>query len=70
MDGAAIVHLLIASNRHQHFDNYANSVFIISKQQESATRVDVVWDTYITSNIKESTRDKSGKGKQREVTTQ
>ena len=51
---------------------YVSSVFIpyISKQYESATRVDVVWDTYITSNIKESTRDKSGKGKQREVTTQ
>ena len=37
------------------------------KQQESATRVDVVWDTYITSSIKESTRDKRGKRKQREV---
>jgi hypothetical protein len=31
------------------------------KHLERSTRVDVVWETYITSSIKESTREKQGK---------
>jgi len=51
------------------FNYYARSVLIpyINKQLESSVRVDVVWDTYISSSIKESTREKRGKGKQQEV---
>jgi len=37
------------------------------KQLESCRRVDVVWDTYIVSSIKESTREKRGKGIRRKV---
>ena len=61
--GAAIVHLL-STNGVSIFDDYANDVFIpyIKKQLEASKRVDVVWDTYITCSIKESTREKRGKG--------
>ena len=34
----------------------------VKKQLESATRVDVVWDTYVPDSLKESTREKRGKG--------
>ncbi|KAK5916100.1 hypothetical protein CesoFtcFv8_001632 [Champsocephalus esox] len=37
------------------------------KLLKTSERVDVVWDTYITGSIKESTREKRGKGIQRKV---
>ena len=51
------------------FDEYADKIFLphISKQLESCTRVDIVWDKYIPNSIKESTREKRGKGIQRKV---
>ena len=55
LDGAAVVHFL-TTNSITTFDDYANSVFIpyIVKNLEFSKRVDMVWDTYITSSIKES----------------
>ncbi len=46
------------------FDQYADQVFLpyVMKQLESSRRVDVVWDKYIPTSIKESTREKRGKG--------
>ena len=54
LDGAAVVHLLPTINIDT-FDEYANTVFIshIKKHLHTSKRVDVVWDTYITSSIKE-----------------
>ena len=51
------------------FDEYDDNVFIphIMKQLENSKRVDIVWDTYIPSSIKESTREKRGKGFRRKV---
>ena len=68
LDGAAIVHLL-PTNGVSTFNDYASNVFIpyIKKQLETSRRVDVVWDTYVTCSIKESTREKRGKGMRREV---
>ena len=40
------------------------------KNLESAKGVDVVWDTYITSSIKESVREKRGKGIRRKMAGQ
>ncbi len=51
------------------FEEYATDVFIphIKKQLATSNRVDVVWDTYKSSSIKESTREKRGKGIRRKV---
>ncbi len=51
------------------FDQYADQVFLpyVMKQLESSRRVDVVWDKYIPTSIKESTREKRGKGIRRRV---
>ena len=68
IDGTAVLHFLptvgIAT-----FEDYANDVFLpyIRHQLEGAERVDVVWDSYHNSSIKESTRDKRGKGVRRKV---
>ena len=47
-DGAALVHLL-PTNHIATFDEYASCVFLphITRQLETCTRVDVVWDRYI-----------------------
>ena len=62
LDGAAVLHLLPTVNVST-FDEYADEIFLphISKQLESCTRVDIVWDIYIPNSIKESTREKEGK---------
>ncbi len=66
-----MVHLLPTTNITT-FDEYASGVLIphIVKQLETSTRVDVVWDTYLTSSIKESTRGKRGKGLRKKVAGQ
>ena len=62
-DGAALVHLL-PTNQVATFDEYASSVFLphITRQLETCTRVDIVWDRYISDSIKAATREKRGKG--------
>ena len=61
---AAVIHLLPTVNVST-FDEYADKIFLphISKQLESCTRVDIVWDIYIPNSIKESTREKRSRGK-------
>ena len=68
LDGAVIVHLLSPANATT-FDDYANNVFIpyVKRQLDTSRRVDVVWDVYVASSIKESTREKRGKGIRRKV---
>jgi len=62
------VHMLPTTNIST-FDEYADQVFIphIIKQLENCKRVDVVWDKYIPTSLKESTREKRGKGVRRKV---
>ena len=68
LDGAAVVHLLPTTGIVT-FNEYADEVFIphIMKQLENSKRVDIVWDTYRPRSIKESTREKRGKGVRRKV---
>ncbi len=68
LDGGALVHLLTTVNITT-FDQYADDVVIphILKQLERSTRVDIVWDTYITDSLKQSTRDRRGKGTRKKV---
>ena len=68
LDGAAIVHLLPTTNITT-FDEYASDVVIsyIKKQFDKSTHVDVVWDAYLSSSIKESTKKKRGRGIRRRV---
>ncbi|KAG1677784.1 Amiloride-sensitive sodium channel subunit beta [Nymphon striatum] len=66
LDGAAVVHML-SVNAVGTFIEYANSVFLphVVKQLENCQRIDVVWD--LPNSIKESTREKRGKGVRRKV---
>ena len=59
LDGAVIVHVL-PTTEASTFCEYADKIFIpyLSKQLEHATRIDVVWDTYLPNSLKESTREK------------
>ncbi len=54
------------------FNDYAEEVFIpyLLRQLESAMRLDLVWDTYLPKSLKESTREKRGKGVHRKVSGQ
>ena len=51
------------------FEVYAVKVFLpfINQQLENADRVDIVWDTYLSSSIKGFAREKRGKGVRRKV---
>ena len=68
LDGAAVVHFLPVTSI-ETFDEYADQVFMpyIIKQAQGSRRVDIVWDTYLPSSIKNSTREKRGKGLRRKV---
>ena len=67
MDGAVIVHSL--PTNVCTFHDYADRIFIpyLEKQVQSASRLDVVWDIYTPHSLKESTREKRGKGVRRKV---
>ena len=71
LDGAVIVHLL-PTETVSPFAEYMDKVFIpyVKKQLERTTRVDVMWDTYVPDSLKESTREKRGKGIRRKVSGQ
>lgn len=71
MDGAVIVHSLPRAGI-QTFDDYCDKVFIpfLQNQLLTANRVDIVWDTYVPESLKESARERRGKGLRRKVTGQ
>lgn len=66
LDGAVVVHCLPVTGSNT-FDDYAHNVFIPHLSRQRSTRVDVVWDTYIPNSLKQSTREKRGKGVRRKV---
>ena len=70
-DGAAIVHTL-PTKQAATFDEYGDKVFLswTNQQLQSSDRIDIVWDTYISNSLKESTREKRGKGVRRKVNGQ
>ena len=61
IDGVALVHMLPVKDA-TIFDEYASSVFLphIMQQLEKCTRLDVVWDRYISNSLKAATREKRG----------
>lgn len=66
LDGAVVVHCLPLTGSIT-FDDYAHKVFLPHLSNKRSKRVDVVWDTYISNSLKESTREKRGKGVRRKV---
>ncbi len=62
-DGAALVHHHSAK-QVATFEGYASNVFLphITRQLETCTKVDVVWDSYFSDSIKAAMREKRGKG--------
>ena len=71
MDGAAIVNFL-STTGVATFNDYVKNVFIpyLQMQLQSATRLDIVWDTYFLDSLKECTREKRGKVVRRKVSGQ
>ena len=70
-DGAAVVHFLPTSTANT-FAEYANRIFIpfLLQQLRDAQRVDCVWDRYLVSSIKDSTREHRGSGTRTKVSAQ
>ena len=71
MDGAATVHFLPTTGVAT-LNDYAENLFIpyLQMQLQSATRIDIVWDTYLSDSLKESTQEKRGKGVRSKVSGQ
>ena len=69
IDGAALVNMLPPRNCKTFMD-YATSVFepYVLGQAERVHRLDVVWDRYTPSSLKQSTREARGHGPRRRVT--
>ena len=55
---AAIVHMA-RPGACRTFEEYSQQIFLpyITSQLETVSRVDIVWDRYLTSSLKQSTRD-------------
>lgn len=68
LDGAAIINML-PPGRAKTFNDYASQVFLpyITSQLQHTSRVDIVWDEYLTDSLKAGTRKKRGKGIRRRV---
>ncbi|KAG5888186.1 hypothetical protein JTB14_016402 [Gonioctena quinquepunctata] len=68
LDGSVIVNCLPTTSVDT-FNQYADKIFLpyLYKQLENSQRLDVVWDTYISDSLKESTREKRGEGIRRKV---
>ena len=71
LDGAVIVHFL-PTKAVSTFNEYADKVFVpyINKQLQGCARVDIVWDLYLPDSLKESTREKRGRGVRRRCLVQ
>ena len=71
IDGPAIVHSLSTSTV-KTLDQYADEIFVpwTVDALHNCDRIDIVWDLYKMSSLKESTRQKRGKGIRRKVSGQ
>ena len=67
-DGAAVVHML-PTKQASAFYEYGGKVFLpwTEQQLQNCNRIDIIWDRYIADSLKESTREKRGKGVRRKV---
>ena len=59
LDGAAIVHM-VRPGACRTFAEYSQQMFLphITSQLETVSRVDIIWDRYLTDSLKQSTRDR------------
>lgn len=70
-DGSAIVHAL-STKLVKTFDEYFHSVFLpwTESMLHNSDRIDIIWDVYRAASLKESTRERRGKGIRRKVSGQ
>ncbi|KAL7395390.1 hypothetical protein ABVT39_015644 [Epinephelus coioides] len=68
VDGAAIIQMLKPTSV-KTFDEYAQEIFIpyLNRKFGHVTRLDLVWDRYLSESLKAATRAKRGEGMQRRV---
>ena len=68
LDGMAVLHFLDPRGSST-FQEFADNVFLpyLSHQLRTTKRLDVVWDAYIADSLKQSTRERRGKGVRRKV---
>ena len=68
LDGAAVVQMLNPGGA-KTFQQYSDMVFTpyLLSQLQNASRIDIVWDVYISDSLKAATRQKRGKGVRRRV---
>ena len=66
LDGAAIVNMLPPCTA-KTFQDYATDIFLpyTTSQLQHATRLDIVWDEYVSHRLKAGARGKRGKGVRR-----
>ena len=59
LDGAAIVHM-VRPGACRTFEEYSKQMFLpyITSQLETVSRVDIIWDRYLTDSLKQSTRER------------
>ena len=59
LDGAAIVHM-VRPGACRTFEEYSQQMFLpyITSQPETVSRVDIIWDRYLTDSLQQSTRDR------------
>ncbi len=66
IEGSVAVNMLNTGSC-KTFNDYAETVFVpyVMGKLEHVSRLDIVWDVYIPSSLKASTRAKRGQGKRR-----
>lgn len=69
-DGPAVVHTLARGDAKTFGEYSANFIRWINIQLHNCSRIDVVWDTYRDGSLKETTREKRGKGVRKKVAPQ
>ena len=69
LDGAALVNML-PPRQCKTFDEYARTVFLlyIIPQTQKVERLDIVWDCYNPTSLKQSTRERHANGARLRVT--
>ena len=62
-DGPAILHILPTENV-KTFDDYCNHIFLPWTESvlQNCDRIDIGWDVYRKGSLKETAREKRGKG--------
>ena len=70
LDGVVVVHMLHPGTA-KTFQEYADFVFgpYTSSQIDKTSRVDMVWDVYLSDSLKGTTKQKRGKGVRRPVSS-